>query len=468
MSGGIRWHLSKLMTDNAATIGSRLPLSMRLGYGVGDFGFNLFFTTASLYLLFYYTDVLGLSPATAGWVLAVALIWDALFDPAMGYVANRTRTRWGSYRPYLVFGGIPLALSWALMFLPVSLEGTALVVFAAATHMLFRTLYAVVSMPFLALSAVMTNDSVERGVLASYRMIAAATCGLLVAVFTLKLVGWLGGGRVGFFWVALIYGAVAAVIFVITFLSVREAERPAGEVLPTLPDMTRMLRSNTAFWIVGAAMLLGGVGGTIVNKVIPYYFKYTLGREDLIGPALGASALAIMLSMPLWTLVMKRTSKRVMWMSGTVIGVLAYGAFWFAPADPKFVIPIMMLLGLGGGAGYLGFWSMMPDTVEYGQWRSGVRSEGAIFGIVSLIQKAALGLAAAGLGEMLELIGYTANVAQTPQTLASLKIIMILVPAGFAAAAATAISFYPITPQLHQRLVRGLGRRQAQAKTATL
>jgi glycoside/pentoside/hexuronide:cation symporter, GPH family len=438
---------------------NRLPLSMRLGYGVGDFGFNLFFTTASLYLLFYYTDVLGLSPSTAGWVFAAALIWDAVFDPAMGYIANRTRTRWGSYRPYLLFGGIPLALSWALMFLPVSFEGTALVVFAAATHMLFRTLYAVVSMPFLALSAVMTSDSTERGVLASYRMMAAATCGLLVAVFTLKFVEWLGGGREGFFWVALVYGVLAAIIFVISFLSVREVERPSGEALPTVPDMARMLRSNSAFWIVCAAMLLGGVGGTIVNKIVPYYFKYTLGREDLIGPALGASAGAILLSMPIWTWVMKRTSKRVMWMSGTVIGVIAYTAFWFAPADPKVVIPIMMLLGIGGGAGYLGFWSMMPDTVEYGQWRSGIRSEGAIFGIVSLIQKAALGLAAAGLGEMLELIGYTANVTQTPETLGSMKMIMILVPAGFAVAAAAAISFYPITPQLHQRLVHVLGRR---------
>jgi len=92
-----------------------LPFRRRFGYGIGDFGFNLFFTTASLYLLFYYTDVLGLPPATAGWVFAVALIWDAVFDPLMGYLANRTRTRWGRYRPYLLFGAIPLAASWVLM-----------------------------------------------------------------------------------------------------------------------------------------------------------------------------------------------------------------------------------------------------------------------------------------------------------------------------------------------------------------
>jgi glycoside/pentoside/hexuronide:cation symporter, GPH family len=452
---------------SALAASQRLPLKSRLGYGAGDFGFNLFFTTASLYLLYYYTDVLGLSPSTAGWVFAAALIWDALFDPAMGYIANRTRSRWGRYRPYLLFGGLPLAASWALMFLPVEFEGTALTLFAIATHMLFRTLYAVVSMPYLALSAAMTDDSKERGLLAGVRMVAAASCGLIVAFFTLELVDVFGGGREGFFRVAVIYGLLGAAIFLITFGTVREREGVAEERHPTLREMIVMLRGNTAFWIVCAAMLLGGVGATIVNKAIPYYFKYTLLREDLIGSALALGALAIVISIPIWTWVMGRTSKRFMWLCGSVLGVAAYALAWIVPAEPEAIIPVMMLLGAGGGAGYLGFWAMMPDTVEYGEWKSGVRSEGAVFGFVSLIQKASLGLAAAGLGEMLEAIGYRANVAQTPETLANLKIIMIAVPASFATAAAIAIWFYPLGPQLHGRLVRALARRR-QAKTATV
>jgi glycoside/pentoside/hexuronide:cation symporter, GPH family len=438
----------------------RLPWSRRLGFGAADFGFNLFFATASLYLLFYYTDVLGLSPSTAGWVFAVALMWDALFDPAMGYIASRTRTRWGSYRPYLLFGGVPLALSWALLFLPVEFEGTALTIFAACTHMLFRTLYAVVSMPYLALSAAMTNDSKERGFLASLRMMAASSCAILSALFTLEFVEFFGGGRIGFFWTACLYGAVAVVIFIISFATVREVERPEAEKMPTVADMQKMLAGNRAFWIVCAAMLLGGIGGTTLNKVIPYYFKYALMREDLIGAALGATAAAVFVSMPFWNWLMTRTSKRVMWLSGTIIGLLGYVAFWFAPPDPYFIIPIMMILGVGGGAGYLGFWAMMPDTVEYGEWRSGIRSEGAIFGFVSLIQKGALGLAAAGLGEVLESIGYIANQAQSPQTLDELKLIMLAFPAAMALGAGIAISFYPITPKLHERLVRAINWRR--------
>jgi glycoside/pentoside/hexuronide:cation symporter, GPH family len=314
---------------------TRLPIAQRLGYGIGDFGFNLFFTTASLYLLFYYTDVLGLSPATAGWVFAVALIWDALFDPVMGYIANRTRTRWGRYRPYLLFGGVPLAISWALMFLPVGFTGGALVMFATATHILFRTLYGVVGMPYLALSATMTRDSHERGILASIRMVAATSCGLFAAFFTLKMVALLGGGSIGFFWTAALYGALASLVFLVVFLTSVETVADRAEPSPTFGEMLRSLRGNRAFWIVCAAMLASAFGGTLLSKTLPYYFKYALHRPDLIGLGLTALTAAIALSMPVWMFVMKRSSKRTMWLAGAALrssAMLCCGAPPTAPA----------------------------------------------------------------------------------------------------------------------------------------
>lgn len=433
-----------------------LPIARRLGYGVGDFGFNLFFTTASLYLLFYYTDVLGLSPSTAGWVFAGALIWDAIFDPVMGYVANRTRTRWGRYRPYLLFGGIPLAASWALIFLPVKLEGAALVLFAASAHIVFRTLYAVVSMPYLALSATMTGDSHERGVLASIRMVAATMCGLFAAFSTLKLVEFFGGGSDGFFWTAVIYGILAAVIFTIVFASTREIAAAPDEVAPSFSDMIVMLRRNRAFWIVCAAMLAGAFGGTLFSKTLPYYFKYAVERPDLIGPALTALTAAIAISMPVWTAVMRRTSKRIMWLSGAIFSILGYTLLWFSASDAASMFLPIAIIGFGAGATYLGFWSMMPDTVEFGEWTSGIRSEGAVFGFVSLIQKAALGLAAALLGEVLSAIGYRANASQTPETLEMMRFVMIVSAGSLAVTAAVAISFYPIDRTMHARLQKAI------------
>lgn len=432
----------------------------RFGYGVGDFAFNLFFATAGLYLLFYYTDVLGLSPAIAGWVFAGALIWDAVFDPVMGYVASRTRTRWGRYRPYLLFGAVPLALAWAAMFLPTGLKGSALVLFAAASHILFRTLYAVVSMPFLALSAVLTSDSHERGVLAGFRMAAAASCGLFAAFSTLKLVEAFGGGTTGFFITALVYGALSTAVLIFVFASTSEAIIADDAPQPKIGEILAMLRGNRAFWIVGTAMLFASFASTFFQKSVPYYFKYTLGREDLIGLALTVLTGAVTLSIPLWTYLMKRTSKRTMWLSGLGVGFVGYGALWLAPSNPTTVILILPLLGVGAGAGYIGFWAMMPDTVEYGEFRSGVRAEGAIFGLVSLIQKAGLGLAAAALGELLSFIGYRANVGQSPETLLALKILMVAVPATLALAVAIAIFFYPLDQHTHGRMVRVIARRR--------
>lgn len=439
-----------------------LTFIQRLGYGAGDFGFNLFYTTATLYLLYYYTDVLGLPPATAGWVFAVALIWDALFDPLMGYLANRTRSRWGRYRPYLLFGAVPLAASWVLMFVPTGLEGTALVLFAMAAHMLFRTLYAVVSMPFLALSASMTSDSTERGVLAGYRMVAAAGCGLVVAFSTLKLVEVFGGGQAGFLWTAIAYAVVATLFFFLTFATTRETIDPADEGRgPGAGEMWAMLRSNSAFWVVSAAMLAGLIGGTVFGKTLPYHIKYGLGREDLIGPALTALTLATLVSIPLWTMLMKRTSKRTIWACGIAIGLATYPVLWLMADEADSFIALLAVLGFGAGAGYLGFWGMMPDTVEYGEWRSGVKAEGAVFGLVSLILKASLAFAAAGVGETLGAIGYRAGEVQSAETLAGIKLMLVAGPALCGLVALGFILFYPLDPRTHGRLVRALAWRKA-------
>jgi GPH family glycoside/pentoside/hexuronide:cation symporter len=442
-----------------ALTGPQLGAAQRLSYGVGDFAFNLFWTTAGLFLLFYYTDVLGLSPATAGWVFAGALIWDAMFDPLMGYIANRTRTRWGRYRPYLLLGAMPLAASWALIFLPTGLKGGAMILLAVAAHVLFRSLYAAVSMPFVAMSATMTRDSSERGAIAGIRMIAGAVSSLLVAIFTLKLVGMFGGGQQGFFWTAIIYGALATAILFLVFATTIEQDAPADESLPTIREMIGMLRVNRAFWIVSAAMLCGAIGNTFFQKTLPYYFKYTLGREDLISPALAILVGSMTLSIPFWTWWSKRLSKRVMWLSGAGIGLLGSVLLWLLPSAPGTVLPILVLLGASTGSGYLGFWGMLPDTVEYGEWRSGVRAEGAVFGLALLVQKASLGLAAAALGEVLSAIGYHANLTQSPETLAALRTTMIAVPAALTAAAAGAIAFYPVSRQVHDRILTALASR---------
>lgn len=457
--------------SNSVATPTALPFRKRFGYGIGDLAFNLYFTTASLYLLFYYTDVLGLPPATAGWIFAAAVVWDAVLDPVMGYFASRTRTRWGSYRPWILFASVPLAASWALIFLPTGFTGTALTIYALSAHMLFRTCYAVVSMPFLSLSAVMTSDSQERGVLASYRMIAATGGGLLIAYFTLDLVTAFGGEdqMKGFLFVALLFGVIATLILWFVFASTEEVVKAEEEKLPRAGEMIRMLRLNSAFWLVGGLMLMTSMAATFFSKAIPYFFKYGVGKPELIGTALAAITGCAMLSIPFWTFVMRKTSKRMVAMSGPTLSVIAYLVFFAVPIDrADLMIAVLLVAGVATGAGYLTFWAMIPDTVEFGEWRTGVRAEGVIYGFVSLVQKAALGFGVGALGEVLTAIGYLANQEQSAQTIDNLRWMMLIAPVGFAITAVALISFYPLSHQKHARLVRAIDWRKRRSKTMTV
>lgn len=445
----------------------KLTWARRLGYGVGDIGFNLFWTTASLFLLLFYTDVAGLPPATAGWVFAAALVWDAVTDPVMGYLASRTRSRWGRYRPWILFGAVPLAASWALMFAPLGLNGVALTLWALAAQMLFRTFYTVVSMPYVSLSAAMTSDSSERGLLAMIRMLSATGAGLAIALATLPLVEQLGGGDQarGFFRVALLYATLSVALLLMVFAASREDPAASTAPLPSMADMARMLGSNRAFWLVAGFMLMGAVASTFFGKTIPYHLKYDAGREALIGPSLATITGAAFLAIPLWTALMRRTSKRTVALAGLALGSVGYVLFFAGHGAGKApFFATLAVIGAASGAGYLSFWSMLPDTVEYGEWKTGVRAEGIIFGFISFVQKAALGIAVGTLGQALAGIGYVANQPQAPETLAAIRQLMLWAPILCAAAGATIIWFYPLDRATHARLVADIRIRQQQGE----
>jgi GPH family glycoside/pentoside/hexuronide:cation symporter len=202
----------------------RLPFSRILGYGIGDFGFNFYWFSLQIFLMKYYTDVMGLRPQVAGLIIFVCLAWDGLVDPAIGVLANRTRTRWGKYRPYLLFGSLPLAASFALMFAPVGLAGAALVVYAFATQILFRTMYGLVNIPYSALMATMTRDSMQRNWLAGVRMVCAFLGTAVVSYFTPQLVTYFTSSSrtVGYFSATAVLAAIATVFTLATFAATRE------------------------------------------------------------------------------------------------------------------------------------------------------------------------------------------------------------------------------------------------------
>ena len=434
---------------------------VRAAYGLGCFGTDLYWHGTSFFLLFYYTDVLGLPSATAGLVFGAAMIWDGLIDPLMGLIASRTRTRWGRYRPYILLGAAPLAAAYALMFVQPFLGVPWPLAFALLAQMLFRTAYTAISIPYGSLSAAITTSADERNMLATFKVWGGALAALAVALGSQPFVALWPTPQLGWLMLALLIGAVSSAAFVVMFLRTRE--QPLGETPPpAFGTMLRALAENRPFLVLLAAIVAVNIATVISGKVTVYYFTYYLQRPDLTGLGLAIQVAAVLLLTPVWSWVGRRWSKRQAWLWGAGVATAGLSALYaYGGKDPAVVMTILALVQIGGAAIPITMWSLIPDTVEVGEWKTGARVEGAVFGVVTLGQKVALGVGIGLTGLLLQASDYVAGAVQAPQTLRGLHL-MMTVPSmlGFAVSAAI-MWFYVLDGRLHGRIVRALERRTA-------
>lgn len=452
----------------------RLPLSTKASFGAGDFAFNLFWQGTSIFLLYFYTDVMGLSPIAAGLVYFVAMAWDAVSDPMMGILADRTRSRWGRYRPYLLFGAVPLAASYPLAYWNPGFEGAALFGWALFTHCMLRTTYTVVSIPFTSLQARLTQDARDRAALAGWRMLGAASGGLTVALVTPILVKALGGGDEGrgFLLAASLVGALSVAVFWLCFASMREPPETDGapgklDFAAEVAVFAAMARHNGPLIRIFFLITVASIALSMFGKNLLYFFKYNLQAPDYAPIALLMPAVMMFIAAPFWVWLARRFSKRTAAIGCLGLGALGYLAFFLNPSlDPRVSIAIITLIGFGGAGFAVMFWAMLPDTVEYGEARTGLRHEAKVFGFASFAQKAALGVNALLLGWLLQSTGYVANAEQSPETLAGIKAIMALIPMGGALAGIAILWGYPITARYHQDLVTQIAANKAAAQEA--
>lgn len=454
--------------------GARLTVARKIVIGAGDFGFNLYWQTAGLYLLFFYTDGLGIPAAAAGLIYMTALIWDAVLDPVVGIVADRTRTRWGRYRPYFLFGAPLLALAFVAVFLGPAYPTVGAVAFAAGAHVLFRTLYAVVSIPYASLFARISRDSAQRGDLAGVRMLFAALGAVGVAALTLPMVQALGTPdepRRGWVIVGAAYGVLATLIILAVAWAAKGLDvaddAPAPPRVPG--EVIRALLANRALLLVLGAVLVSSFATTMFSKNLLYYFKYVVGQPELGSAALALSALMAVIFVPVWTVVLRFIGKRNTWLVGAFPNLAGLILWHFADGHGvPLLFAALALQALGGASYVVCFWAMLPDTVEYGEWKSGVRTESLVFGLTLLGQKAALGLGAGFLGLLLTQVGYTANVDQTPATLGGIKAMMFWWPVAGGLISLALIFFYPLDRKTHGRMVEEIAARASPTPVPTV
>ena len=443
-----------------------LPLGRKLALGSGDLASNLYWQSTTLFLLYFYTDVLRLPAATAGALYMVALVWDGVIDPVVGWVADRTRTRFGRYRPYLLFGAPCLAVSYVAMFLPPVEPASSTVVLVALTHLLFRTCFAIVGIPYSSMFARVTRDSAQRADLAAARIAFAMIAGVAVSSATLPMSGFLGGGdaRRGWQLLAICYACTAMLMTWFVAFAAKGLDRP--EERTGIPDATgsvwQSIVSNRPLLLALGVVVISSFSATFFSKNIIYYFKYIYGDSASATTALTLGAAVTGLSVPFWTWVIRRHGKQYTWASGTILVAIGYFCWWLA--DGHGLLLLLGSLGLvafGTSAGYICFWAVLPDTVEYGEWRTGVRTEALIFGLVVLGQKSALGIAAGALGFALQQIGYQANVPMSETTSHGLRLLMLIIPLTGCAISLLLIAFYRLDFVTHARLVREIAQRES-------
>ena len=450
-----------------AKVADRLSLGSKLGFTVGDYGSNLYWQSISLFLMYYYTDALGLSAGTAGLIYMVASIFDGIIDPVMGAVADRSRTRWGRYRPFILLGAVPLGLSFAFLYWKPAATGLGLTAVVLAAHLLFRVCYTVIAIPYTSLVARLTSSSRERASIAGFRLIFASLAAVTVSLATQPLVARFGAGNDarGFFYLACVLATVATCIFPIVFLSTREPVLVNdGAAAPSLMGYWNAIRGNRALWMVVIASTFSSLYSTVMGKSVIYYFKYVLNDVGAAHYALTMNAAAGLLAIPAWVFVIRRTGKTAAWMIACGWGVA--GAVFFALTPIHAVTPMIafyVFMQVATMGGYLGYWGLLPDVVEYGEWRTGVRAEPFVFGFGIFFQKAALGLAVGIFGLCMDLIGYVPNRAQAPHTLAGMKVLMVAIPIFGLCATALALYFQPLKRGVHDRLVEEIIERAAAA-----
>jgi len=432
---------------------------MRFGFGVGDLSFNIVWQGTAIFLMYFYTDVMGISPVDAGLIYMVALIWDAVTDPLVATIADRTLTRWGQYRPYLIAGALPLAASYPLAFSTPGDLNVSPVLWALLTHCLLRTTYTLAGVPFSSLMARVTDDPIERSNNAAWRMFGAALGGLTVAFLTPILVMKLGAGNEakGYFLTAIYAGLIclASLIFCFTMLKEPTSQPLAknSSLREDLLSIVPMFRHNHALVRVFLVIIVASICLGMFGKCTLYFFKYNLNRPDLAQWALLLPAFLLLIGAPFWAYVANKTSKKFALSCGSALALCGYIFFYLNTAQNiMMILANIAFIGFTGSALAVMFWAMLPDTVEYGEAKTGIRYEARAFGFASFAQKTAVGINAFLLGYLLESVGFEPNAAQNQQTLDTIKAIMALIPAVGAGLILVILKSYPIDQAYHARL----------------
>ncbi|MEO5534365.1 MAG: glycoside-pentoside-hexuronide (GPH):cation symporter [Pseudolysinimonas sp.] len=442
----------------------------KLAYGVGALGSNIIYGFVVTYLAVYYTDVAGIAAGTAAILFLVVRSIDALLDPVMGLIVDRTKTRWGRFRPYLLVVPPILTITTVLAFsLPVQ-QGALTLGLAYLTYLLWSLSYTATDVPYWSMSAVLTMDARDRTSLVMVPRTLASVGAIGVNIITLPLVvlfaSLFAAGQVTAGWqtVALLYGVVALALIWVTFFRVREPAIVPGARAAThygLPQMLRLFASNRPLQLLLVTMLFTEAALTLRSVVPVYYMTYNFGSAALVPAFLGIFAITAVIGSLLSPLLARLWGKRRAAFVGIALtAVTSVGAWLTGYSDLAPILAWIGVAGLGFGVTNIALVSMLSDTVEFGQWRTGRRTEGLIFSSNIFKSKVASALGTSAALALLAVFGYVAGVPQNTATQDGIHLTVTLVPGIIGALGAIPLIWYRLDEKRHGEIVAELETRE--------
>ncbi len=449
----------------------RLSLGTKLGFGVCDLGGNLFFTVGAFIVMKYLTDVVGLNPALAGAALAVGRIMDAISDPIVGGLSDRTRSRFGRRRPYMFVGALLLFVTMTFFFINPKLEDqTALFIWAAVSYtMLAAVAYTLVNIPYSSLTPELTTDYNERTTLNGFRFTFAIVGTLLGAGGALPLISavsgvevqdnrWVGDPSAGYAVMGLIFGIAMAVTALITVFSVREkttdVERPKAGLGGMLKGYLATF-TNKPFLLILVPWTLNITGITILSTVMQYYFANVLNQSGMVTFAMLILLVVAIAFIPVWTLISKRIGKKWCYVIGMLEVALMMLIIFIAGPDVSMSMLLLCigLCGIGFSTGYALPWSIVPDAIDVDYVMSGENREGVYYGIWTFCSKSGQALSALIIGWLLNMARYDKDIVlQNSDAQFAIRILFGPIGAFFYVLAAVVLLFYPITAAKHAEI----------------
>ena len=457
--------------------GWKLPIKEKIGYSLGDAASNLYFGIFMSFIPIFYTDVFGLPAKAMAIMFLITRLWDAVNDPIMGTIADRTETRWGKFRPYIIGAAPLLAVGGVLAFTTPDFGTGGKIFYAYVTYTVLTMLYTAVNVPYSALMGVMTPNSMERASASQFRFVAAFVGQLIVSGATLYLVGYFGGGnqQVGWQWMVGTFGILATILLGITYFTTKERVHPPKEQKANTKQDLKDLFRNRPWILIAIATVFQLLWAVMRGSSTPYFFKYYVLDQQLnlfgytidltidgfTSAFMTVGNVATVLG-ALLALVFARVFDKKNTYAGFLITSAVVSCFFYflAPHNVLLIFGLNVIVSFCAGTVSVIQWAIYTDTADYGEWKFGRRATGLIMAASLFALKLGLTFGGTFVGLILDFHGFAANVQQTPSSLFGIKMLMSFYPAVFGIIGGLVMIFYPLKNSVMLKIEQDLEARR--------